>query len=181
MRDPTGFSLLNRAFRLHKDAFESNPRGENLRACLSCPLRDEDDVKETLTLRLTGGATAPSRARSALSSLDLSLADLRDDVHLLVSELVSNSVLHADADHVELRATAEPKGVRIEVSDPGPGFDEQARREPSLNGEGGYGLLIVDKVANRWGVKRNDWAGVWFEIDRDSRRNARERVQTASA
>jgi anti-sigma regulatory factor (Ser/Thr protein kinase) len=131
-------------------------------------------VKETLTLRLTGGPTAPARARSALCSLDRSLADLRDDVHLLVSELVSNSVLHARADHVELRATAEPRGVHIEVSDPGPGFDHLARREPSLTGEGGYGLLIVDKVANRWGVECNHRARVWFEIDRESRPSTRD-------
>jgi anti-sigma regulatory factor (Ser/Thr protein kinase) len=127
-------------------------------------------LKETLTLRLAGGATAPARARSALSSIDRSLADLRDDVHLLVSELVSNSVLHAQAEHVVLRATAEPEGVHVEVSDPGPGFDGQARREPSLSGQGGYGLFIVDRVASRWGVKRNDYARVWFEIDRESRR-----------
>jgi anti-sigma regulatory factor (Ser/Thr protein kinase) len=123
-------------------------------------------VKETLTLRLAGSPTAPARARTALGSLDPTLDDLRDDVHLLVSELVSNSVLHAAAEHIELHATTEPRGVRIEVSDPGPGFDEDARREPSYTGGGGFGLLIVDKVANRWGTGRNGDARVWFEIDR---------------
>jgi anti-sigma regulatory factor (Ser/Thr protein kinase) len=127
-------------------------------------------LKETLTIRLTGGPTAPARARTALRSLDRTVADLRDDVDLLVSELVTNAVLHAGADHVELHATADPAGVYIEVSDPGPGFDkDEARREPSLSGEGGYGLNIIDMVANRWGVKRNRSARVWFEIDRESR------------
>jgi anti-sigma regulatory factor (Ser/Thr protein kinase) len=125
-------------------------------------------------IRLAGGPTAPSRARAALESLDATLADLRDDVHLLVSELVSNSVLHARADHVELHATTEPSGVRIEVSDPGPGFDEAGRPEPSYAGEGGFGLLIVDKVANRWGTKRNGDARVWFEIDREPADKARQ-------
>jgi anti-sigma regulatory factor (Ser/Thr protein kinase) len=97
------------------------------------------------------------------------VADLRDDVDLLVSELVTNSVLHAGADHVELHAAADSAGVYIEVSDPGPGFDKEgARREPSLTGEGGYGLNIVEMVANRWGVKRNRFARVWFEIDREA-------------
>ena len=123
-------------------------------------------MKETLTLLLAGSPTAPARARTALGSLDPTLADLRDDVHLLVSELVSNSVLHAEAEHVELHAESEPRGVRIEVSDPGPGFDQDARREPSYTGDGGFGLLIVDKVANRWGTGRNGTAHVWFEIDR---------------
>ena len=126
-------------------------------------------MKETLTLRLAGGPTAPARARTALRSLDRTIADLRDDVDLLVSELVTNSVLHAKADHVDVLATAGPTGVHVEVSDPGPGFDKDgARREPSPNGAGGYGLNIVDKVANRWGVKRNRFARVWFEIDRSS-------------
>ena len=95
------------------------------------------------------------------------MGDLRDDVDLLVSELVTNSVRHAHADHIELHATSGPERVRIEVSDLGPGFDEvDARREPSLTGEGGYGLHIVDSVANRWGVNGRPYAGVWFEIDR---------------
>jgi anti-sigma regulatory factor (Ser/Thr protein kinase) len=126
-------------------------------------------LKETLTIRLTGGPTAPARARTALRSLDRTVADLRDDVDLLVSELVTNSVLHAGAEHVELHAAADPAGVYIEVSDPGTGFDKDARREPSLTGEGGYGLNIVEMVANRWGVKRNRSARVWFEIDREPR------------
>jgi anti-sigma regulatory factor (Ser/Thr protein kinase) len=96
-----------------------------------------------------------------------------------VSELVTNSVIHAKADHVELHATAGPDGVHIEVSDPGPGFDkDEARREPSLNGGGGYGLNIVEKVANRWGVKRNPFSRVWFEIDR-SPKQARLQGQVA--
>ena len=125
-------------------------------------------------LRLCGGHTAPARARTALGSLDSNLAELRDEVHLLVSELVSNSVIHADAEQVELRATADPGGVHVEVSDLGPGFDPEKRPEPSLTGEGGYGLLLVDKVANRWGVERKHRARVWFEIDRrNDRRNDR--------
>ena len=123
-------------------------------------------VQETLTLRLSGGPTAPARARTALCSLDRSFAELRDDVHLLVSELVSNSVIHAGADHIELRATADPRVVRVEVSDPGPGFDERDRREPSHNGGGGFGLFLVEKVAHRWGTKRDDSTRVWFEIER---------------
>jgi anti-sigma regulatory factor (Ser/Thr protein kinase) len=137
-------------------------------------------VKEILTLRLAGGPTAPARARTALGSLDPTLADLRDDVHLLVSELVSNSVLHAAATHVELLATTEPGGVHIEVVDPGPGFDENARREPSFTGEGGFGLLIVEKLANRWGTHRNGSSRVWFEIDRDPAHAAEDTGQVAA-
>ena len=67
-----------------------------------------------------------------------------------------------------VRATADPRVVRVEVSDPGPGFDERVPRERSHDGEGGFGLFLVDKVAHRWGTKRNDSTRVWFEIDHRS-------------
>jgi anti-sigma regulatory factor (Ser/Thr protein kinase) len=131
-------------------------------------------MKETLTLKLSGGPTAPARARTALRSLDRTLGELRDDADLLVSELVTNSVVHAHADLVELRATADPEGIHIEVSDPGPGFSRsEARREPSRTGDGGYGLNIVHQLSHRWGVKRNGRARVWLEIDRSSPRAGR--------
>jgi anti-sigma regulatory factor (Ser/Thr protein kinase) len=136
-------------------------------------------VKEILNLRLAGDATAPARARKALSSLDLTLAELREDVYLLVSELVSNSVLHAAAPHVEVYARTDAGGVRIEVVDPGPGFDPDDRREPSFTGEGGFGLLIVDKVASRWGTSDNGAARVWFEIDRRAAGRAGEDAPAA--
>jgi anti-sigma regulatory factor (Ser/Thr protein kinase) len=91
-------------------------------------------------------------------------------VHLLVSELVSNSVIHAGADEIELQATADPLVVRIEVGDPGPGFDERERKEPRFEGDGGFGLLLVDKVASRWGTKRDPSTRVWFEIEHRDRR-----------
>jgi anti-sigma regulatory factor (Ser/Thr protein kinase) len=130
-------------------------------------------MRESLTLRLSGGPKAPGRARNALRSLDRTLTDLRDDVDLLVSELVSNSVIHAGADRVELRADTSPERVHVEVSDPGPGFEPTPRREPSYEGKGGFGLLIVDKVADRWGVSNDGSARVWFEIDHSSDRSAR--------
>jgi anti-sigma regulatory factor (Ser/Thr protein kinase) len=126
-------------------------------------------MKEMLTLRLSGGPTAPARARTALRSLERTLGDLRGDADLLVSELVTNSVVHAGADHVDLHAAADPERIRIEVSDPGPGFEGRgALREPSRTGEGGYGLHIVDMLAHRWGVERDRPARVWLEIDRNS-------------
>jgi anti-sigma regulatory factor (Ser/Thr protein kinase) len=131
-------------------------------------------MKETLNLRLSGGPTAPARARAAIGSLDRTLAELRGDADLLVSELVTNSVMHARADLVELYASADTERIRIEVSDPGPGFDQRnAVREPSLTGDGGYGLNIVDKLSHRWGVNRDGQARVWLEIDRSPAREGR--------
>jgi anti-sigma regulatory factor (Ser/Thr protein kinase) len=89
---------------------------------------------------------------------------------LLVSELVTNSVKHAGAGpgepiDLELRASADK--VRVEVGDPGPGFEPtMARSEP-----GGFGLLLVARLADRWGVERDPRTCVWFEIDRQAARS----------
>ena len=126
---------------------------------------------ETLTLRIAGGPTAPARARTALRSLDRSLDELRDDVDLLVSELVTNSVRHGGArqeDAIDLAASTSTDGVRVEVADHGPGFD-RSDLERERGDIGGFGLRLVDQLTNRWGISRDPQARVWFEIDRIGR------------
>jgi anti-sigma regulatory factor (Ser/Thr protein kinase) len=124
-------------------------------------------MEETLQIRLAGGRDAPRRARSALSALNGTLDDLHEQVKLLVSELVTNSVLHAGAGPdalLELRLAVSPEQVRGELIDPGPGFlPPSVLPEP---GEGGrFGLFLVERVATRWGTE-SDPTRVWFEIDR---------------
>jgi len=122
-------------------------------------------VEEILRLRLSGGSDAPSRARRALTGLNGSLAGLEHRVPLLVSELITNSVEHAGAgpeDSIELELTSSEKKIRVEVRDPGPWTEPPtARSEP-----GGFGLLLVEQLADRWGVGRGPRKCVWFEIDR---------------
>jgi anti-sigma regulatory factor (Ser/Thr protein kinase) len=123
-------------------------------------------MKEMLNLRLAGGPSAPGRARRALGGLDRALDDVGDDVSLLVSELVTNSVLHAGAqqeDLIELAAIAGEDKIRVEVTDAGPGFEPGDRQRQE--GAGGYGLQLVEKLADRWGVTREPKTSVWFEID----------------
>jgi anti-sigma regulatory factor (Ser/Thr protein kinase) len=127
-------------------------------------------MNESLRLRFSGGMNAPARARTALRSLDRTLADVKDDVDILVSELVTNSVRHAGSDLIELEARTSPTTVRVEVGDSGPGFDRQDPPEPDPDRVGGYGLYLVDRLANRWGVERTGGTRVWFEIDRNGHR-----------
>jgi anti-sigma regulatory factor (Ser/Thr protein kinase) len=123
-------------------------------------------MEETLQIRLAGGEDAPRRARSAVSALD-GPSDVREQVKLLVSELVTNSVVHAGTGPdalLELRLALSPEQVRGELIDPGPGFSQPSvLPEP---GEGGrFGLFLVERFATRWGTD-SEPTRVWFEIDR---------------
>jgi len=104
----------------------------------------------------------------ALYDLDSPLPDaLLCDLMLCVTELVTNSVKHpaaGNADEVQLAVRLSPELVRVEVGDRGPGFEPEKMRRP--RGErGGWGLFIVERLADRWGIDRRDLTWVWFEID----------------
>ena len=126
---------------------------------------------------------APHSASAARSTLEV-LAEhvdrgLLQDARLLVTELVTNSVKHAGVGResaVGLALRLTPKCLRVAVSDPGPGFEPQVA-EPDFEQEGGRGLFIVDRLADRWGVGdsplRPPGRGgenatvVWFELKCD--------------
>lgn len=92
--------------------------------------------------------------------------DAHDDLRLLVSEVVANSVRHAelpDAERIGLTVEVGPTAVRAEVTDAGPGFEPTPR--PSIETASGWGLELVEQLADRWGVERENATRVWFEID----------------
>ena len=139
-------------------------------------------LSRDLDFELTGGPYAVTAARLALSELD-DLVDesLAFDVRLLVSELVTNSVRHAQTgpdDSINLHVVVEDQHVRVEVADRGPGF-EPPEQDPTaeLARESGWGLFFVTQLADRWGVDRDD-GRVWFEIERAG--EERDRGQTAA-
>ena len=89
------------------------------------------------------------------------------DVRLLVSELVTNSVQHASVgadDSIMLTVKISGELVRVEVRDGGPGF-EQPEVELQPERDTGWGLFLVEQIADSWGVDRGERA-VWFEIAR---------------
>jgi anti-sigma regulatory factor (Ser/Thr protein kinase) len=120
-------------------------------------------------LRLRGGPEAVSLARHSLNELEGELGpELFEDMRLLVSELVTNSVRHAVATTertVMLEVSVQSEIVRCCVSDPGPGF-EPAERTPDDDPSSGWGLFLVEQLSDRWGVELNAGTSVWFEIDR---------------
>jgi anti-sigma regulatory factor (Ser/Thr protein kinase) len=119
-------------------------------------------------LRFPPAPASVRRAREAVASaLDGRLsAEVERDVVLLVSEVVTTSVRHATPEargDIGLLVSIRDDRVRVEVSDGGPGFDPQVR--PSREGPSGWGLYLVDYLADRWGVTRDGSNALWFEFD----------------
>lgn len=106
---------------------------------------------------------APARARELVRGLPAEQATRRK-VELIVSELVTNSVLHTEAaptDRLHIKLRCEQAGVSGEVCDPGAGFHWESSA-PDLTEPGGLGLMIVDQLAASWGVRRDGETCVWF-------------------
>lgn len=117
-------------------------------------------------MSLAVGEHSVRHMRNIVRSLlrDWGLADLTDAVELGVSELVSNVVRHVPDRRCVLLVQRRKSVVRVEVSDGSPDLP-LVTLHPPLDGEGGRGLLLVDAVADKWGVQPRPDGGktVWFE------------------
>jgi len=109
---------------------------------------------------------APATARRAVDGLGGRIGDgLKEDIRLLVSEIVTNSVLHGASEpsaEVELDVWVSDDVVRVAVTDQGPGFERQDR--PTSGDRSGWGLMMVDRLADSWGVELDSGTEVWFEM-----------------
>lgn len=89
-------------------------------------------------------------------------AGVLDDVKLMVSELVTNGIVHGSTEPdapvmLDLLVNGQ---IRCRVLDHGQGFAAGARRD----GRGGWGLQVVEQLADRWGMQRSpQHTEVWFE------------------
>jgi anti-sigma regulatory factor (Ser/Thr protein kinase) len=115
---------------------------------------------------LAGGPDAAAKARGALAKLRADIdPPLMETLRLLVTELVTNSVRHTSADKIMLEVLVARSAVLTEVTDAGPGFDPAAPADDS--DKAGWGLFLVERLAERWGVNRDgDGTKVWFELRR---------------
>ena len=88
------------------------------------------------------------------------------NLRLLVTELVGNSVRHAGleaGDQITVDFDVDDGRVRVVVSDPRAG---RQRAGAGAAATSGYGLFLVDALADRWGVETGPpQSSVWFEID----------------
>jgi len=120
-------------------------------------------VPVAIRLILPRDTTAPTVARRTVTRhFDGLLQPQRlDDLQLLLSELVSNAVLHGRGEIV-LRLQLDGSTVRGEVIDHGGGFEHELRVSGPED-VGGRGLMLVEHLASRWGVHEGT-THVWFEM-----------------
>jgi anti-sigma regulatory factor (Ser/Thr protein kinase) len=116
--------------------------------------------------RFSGLPQAVSAARRALREWEGHFEpDLFYDLSLCVSELVTKSVQHAEpakGDEIELAVSRHDELVRAEVMEH---RRDVVVTQPAAMDGGDWGMFIVDRVADRWGVDRNMGTRLWCEID----------------
>jgi anti-sigma regulatory factor (Ser/Thr protein kinase) len=83
----------------------------------------------------------------------------RRDAELMVSELVTNALVYG-VGTISLQILVDAGAVRVEVSDQG---NVALAPTPTPGAHGGWGLRIVDQLANAWGVLDGS-TRVWFTI-----------------
>lgn len=132
------------------------------------PHQVREDDGPILRIELARNPDAPALARAAITGFCENQAfspTTMARLTLLVSEVVTNAVVHPDVKPLgmlALYASRQQGRVRIEVSDPGQGFTPAPRNPNRL--EGGYGLYLLEKEAARWGVEATPGTTVWFEV-----------------
>ena len=91
-------------------------------------------------------------------------AELLDSVELLVSELVTNAVVHGRS-KADVAVLLAPESLRVEVSDSSP--EAPAPRDVDDDATSGRGMALVEALASAWGVvPRPGGKTVWFELPR---------------
>jgi anti-sigma regulatory factor (Ser/Thr protein kinase) len=101
------------------------------------------------------GEAAPFAARRVVEAASPFVnPGVLEELRLLISELVTNSVRHARVETgnnswVEVRLNTNGDRIQAEVTDPGPGLDPPANRESN---ERTHGLYLLDKIASSWKV-----------------------------
>ncbi|MEU6113971.1 SpoIIE family protein phosphatase [Streptomyces sp. NPDC047117] len=96
--------------------------------------------------------------------------DQVDSAVLMVSEMVTNVLLHTDGDALlvaEISGTRGARRIRVDVAD---SSDELPhRRRPGELASSGRGLVLMELLAGAWGVDpRGDGKSIWFELYEDA-------------
>ncbi|MFE5715403.1 SpoIIE family protein phosphatase [Streptomyces sp. NPDC056501] len=152
------------------------------------PLADrrEDDIAVLLLSRRPAGTVAeaprrtlmtiaqaePERIAEAREQLRQLLHDWKDEDQLdsavlMVSEMVTNVLVHTDGDALlvaEVACGEESRRLRVEVSDQSDELPH--KRHPGEMASSGRGLLLMEMLADEWGFDpRGEGKSIWFELN----------------
>ena len=130
----------------------------------------ESNIAIDIELFLDPTPPAAGSARRALHSAAIFGVDSEPDALLLISELVTNSIVHAGhagCDAIRVRAGNHGSTTRVEVCDRARGRSvPEVQRDTPPTAEGGRGLMLVDALSDRWGMDTCDRGTcVWFELE----------------
>ena len=180
-RDETVEALTTALGHLRRGAAALNAENNLLRAEIEA-LRPEaidrgsggvsgPDVGQLAEIELPIGSLAPGAARMVIDHCLTGLVApwILQDARLLASELVTNSVRHGDLESgttIVLRMDLSAKALRLEVENAGTAGAVTSRSEGRREGDGGYGLELVEVLTTRWGVSRDHDTSVWLEMGR---------------
>jgi serine phosphatase RsbU (regulator of sigma subunit)/anti-sigma regulatory factor (Ser/Thr protein kinase) len=157
------------------------------------PLADRrhDDIALVLLCRENdplgpeGGATAPPARRTVLTVAQAEPARIADARHqlgallldwkdgeqadgavLMLSEILTNVLVHTDGDALMVAEISGERGARLLRVDVTDSSDElPQRRSPGELASSGRGLLLMDTLADAWGVEpRGDGKCIWFTL-----------------
>jgi len=131
-----------------------------------------------------GGEKAAGHARRVLAGwlADAVSPERLGDMQLLVTEIVSNCVRHGlvgEDGRIDLQVSVAGGVVRAEVRDTGIQVDPRLRT-PDLDGGGGFGMVLVERMSRTWGVDHEPNVVMWFELDLDGRRPAAAPLRRAA-
>jgi diguanylate cyclase (GGDEF)-like protein/PAS domain S-box-containing protein len=129
------------------------------------PTRPVPNGAAVVRLTLGSNDDAPGHARAALASLGGQTdEDVLERAVLLISELVTNSVKHADTAEIRVAIWPTAGSIAVVVTDDGPGFVPVAQPGTISDQEGGFGLPLLDTLSETWGSGSDGEAWVWFEV-----------------
>lgn len=116
--------------------------------------------------RLDPDATSASAARRLVASVasDHGMHDVVDEAMLLVTEVVTNAVVHAGTD-IDLFVEVDGAALRVEVVDRNTAPVLKVVEPAAGTSEGGRGLFLLDALATEWGTRYfRSGKAVWFQL-----------------
>jgi len=123
------------------------------------------DIGPARVVELSASTASPGQGRRLVRELLADAdRDLVADVELLVSELVTNAIIHASSEpRLEVHVRRDLVRVAVYDSDPNPPIE----RDAPPRDLGGRGLRFVRELSSRWGSEPSGTGKVvWLEIDR---------------